>query len=763
MKGVVGMGSKPGGGNPSGFLWLGILILLPLGVLTALGIYAIRRDRLSVEGEARQRAQEFAEEQADRFWHSLTNWDLMTERRMRILEEPRRNAFTLTIRSNPPALPLDTGLRGHGSFMGTSIGYVIRISKEGKLVFPQPYSLEAKPRPLDLSRLNPAQRQQWLALQDELENRSKPEAADQWREFLATHPPDAFAAQGHYRLGLLLEDAPSAKEEFRLVLEQYPESLSESGVSLPLLAKMQLTRMLLKENGAGHADNWGILNEFFQEIVRRRGPLTPLLVEQVDQWKKAYRVLPEFPDYLQEWEKIRFQLHGQLINFHLLMKSISNTAHASTSHGANSDPAASGPAEWPEWIRISSERKPEWSRHGGIFLAMLAIRQPSPEAETYQYFLCYVWEDQVVMELSEQERGLPAYLGVRYRWGGGEYFFGQNWRRWRDHQMTETGRSIPARDEPAPRALYISRRSPAGKIPLLEVEVSLVNPAALYRQHQQRAWWFGGLLALSTGAAGIGLWAAWRAIQRQQHLIELQSNFVSSVSHELRAPIAAVRMMAETLEEGLIEEPARQRQYFRYIVQECRRLSTMVANVLDFARIEQNRKEYEFVPTDVGRLVEDTTRAMEAYAREKQVGLALQLSWVTEQPDLDGRAIQQAMVNLIDNAIKHSLPGRAVTVGLERVDQELRLWVADQGPGIPPEDHSRIFERFYRRGSELRRETAGVGIGLSIVKHIVDAHGGRVWVESQLGQGSRFVMELPLAAPTVEPTTSIPKADHDGA
>ena len=123
--------------------------------------------------------------------------------------------------------------------------------------------------------------------------------------------------------------------------------------------------------------------------------------------------------------------------------------------------------------------------------------------------------------------------------------------------------------------------------------------------------------------------------------------------------------------------------------------------------------------------------------------------------NIDGQAIQQALVNLIDNAIKHSPGGSEVTVRLEIphpqfsiLNSQFLLSVEDHGPGIPASEHEKIFERFYRLGSELRRETPGVGIGLSIVKHVAEAHGGRVRVESEAGKGSRFTIELPINAET---------------
>jgi signal transduction histidine kinase len=230
--------------------------------------------------------------------------------------------------------------------------------------------------------------------------------------------------------------------------------------------------------------------------------------------------------------------------------------------------------------------------------------------------------------------------------------------------------------------------------------------------------------------------------------------------------------MAESLERGKVAEAQQQREYYRFIVQECRRLSALIENVLDFSRIEQGRKQYDFEPTDLVALTRQTAKLMETYAAERGVKLVLrlpnpQLSTLNPQPSADGKTLQQALVNLIDNALKHSPKGKTVTVGLEVRSAEcgmqngepstpspdprpsslapsIHLWVEDHGEGIPPSEQEKIFERFYRRGSELRRQTQGVGIGLSIVKHIVEAHGGRVLVRSAPGQGSRFTIELPL-------------------
>jgi signal transduction histidine kinase len=277
----------------------------------------------------------------------------------------------------------------------------------------------------------------------------------------------------------------------------------------------------------------------------------------------------------------------------------------------------------------------------------------------------------------------------------------------------------------------------------------LTSREKMLAAEERRARLFGALIGAAVLAALAGLITARRAFYQQHRLGEMKSNFVSSVSHELRAPIASMRLLAESLERGKIAETAKQQEYYRFLVQESRRLTSLIENVLDFSRIEQGRKEYQFEPADLDALAAETVQSMVPAAVEKQVELA----WLPGPgpgplPSCDGLALQQALINLIDNAIKHSPAGARVTVGREDAAPNLiHLWVEDHGPGIPPDEHEKIFERFYRRGSELRRETQGVGIGLTIVKHIIEAHGGRVLVRSAVGQGSRFTLELPMNPP----------------
>jgi signal transduction histidine kinase len=217
------------------------------------------------------------------------------------------------------------------------------------------------------------------------------------------------------------------------------------------------------------------------------------------------------------------------------------------------------------------------------------------------------------------------------------------------------------------------------------------------------------------------------------------------VSHELRTPLASIRVFGELLRLGRVRDPEKVRAYGEYIDAESRRLTRLVDNILDFARIESDQKRYRLEPTDLAALVEETLEAFEVRLRQDGFALALHAPPEPLPPvRLDPAAIGQVLTNLLDNAVKHSGAGRRITVTLGRDGGDATVAVRDEGPGIPAAEHERIFEKFYRGGDGLVQDAQGSGLGLAIVKHVVEAHRGRVELASRPGAGSTFTIRLPI-------------------
>ncbi len=244
-----------------------------------------------------------------------------------------------------------------------------------------------------------------------------------------------------------------------------------------------------------------------------------------------------------------------------------------------------------------------------------------------------------------------------------------------------------------------------------------------------------------------GLVLAYRSVSKEMALARLKSDFVSNVSHELRTPLSLIRLYAETLELGRITVQEKKEEYYRIIRKESERLTALINNILDFSRIEAGRKEYDFRETDIGELVRNT---LDAYRYQiEQQGFAFEQNIDPSLPTVrvDREAIARALVNLINNALKYSASEKFLAVKLYRAGQALKLEVVDHGIGITRREQAKIFEKFYRTGDPLVHNTKGSGLGLSLVRHITQAHGGDVEVESTPGKGSKFTLSFPLAAP----------------
>lgn len=243
-----------------------------------------------------------------------------------------------------------------------------------------------------------------------------------------------------------------------------------------------------------------------------------------------------------------------------------------------------------------------------------------------------------------------------------------------------------------------------------------------------------------------GLLLTARVIAREVELAEAKSTFVSNVSHELKTPLSLIRLFAETLELGRVKSPEKAREYHRIIVNESRRLTAMIDNILDFARIEAGRREYSLAETDLAEVAASVVRSYEYVIRKEGFELTTDLDNSLPLVRVDRDAIGQALLNLLNNAIKYSPEVKRIELRVGRQNGCISISVRDQGMGIAKAEQARIFEKFYRSGQPLVHDTKGAGLGLSLVKHIVEAHGGQVTVESAPGRGSCFTLLLPIAA-----------------
>ncbi len=283
------------------------------------------------------------------------------------------------------------------------------------------------------------------------------------------------------------------------------------------------------------------------------------------------------------------------------------------------------------------------------------------------------------------------------------------------------------------------REIAAAGAPLLEITER--DPGSILDAAKRAERW-NWLVLLAVGMlACAALVQMRRTMVREHNLAELKAQFVSSVSHELRAPVGSIRLMAEGLHEGRIKGGAA-REFLRLIASEGARLGHMIENVLDLTRIDEGRKRYQPEESDLRAVAADATRLITPHAEGRELRIETRLAEATAH--IDAAAIRQALLNLLENAVKFSPHGGTIILTLDAApDGGWLLRVSDQGPGIPPAEHRRVFERFHRLGNELQRETQGCGIGLGIVKSIVEAHGGSVAVADTTPPGATLEIHLP--------------------
>lgn len=231
--------------------------------------------------------------------------------------------------------------------------------------------------------------------------------------------------------------------------------------------------------------------------------------------------------------------------------------------------------------------------------------------------------------------------------------------------------------------------------------------------------------------------------EKAEELNRLKTEFISSVSHELRTPMTSLQGLSELLRSGRVRDEGRRDRLLELMAGECGRLSRFLHNVLDFGRIEQGVKGFERRPSDLRPLVAEAVDLVKLAAAEEGVELCAELPEEPAPADVDPDAVRQALLNLVDNAVKYGADGGRVIVRLAAGGPDVVISVTDRGPGIPFEDREKIFDAFFRSPAAARRRPQGVGLGLNIVKHIMDGHGGTVDLRSEPGEGTTFTLRFP--------------------
>jgi two-component system, OmpR family, phosphate regulon sensor histidine kinase PhoR len=259
------------------------------------------------------------------------------------------------------------------------------------------------------------------------------------------------------------------------------------------------------------------------------------------------------------------------------------------------------------------------------------------------------------------------------------------------------------------------------------------------RQH-----FFAATVAAVRAADTSGAVIVLHDITELRKLERVRRDFVANVTHEFKTPLTAIQGFAETLLGGALDDQENRRRFLDIIVEHARRLARLTDDLLKLSKMDADRLELEIHSVSAFQLIESCLETSQRRAAERDISISVNLPEALPEVAGDRRRLAEVLQNLLDNATQYTLPGGKITLSAEAIEGEVVFTVADTGIGIPKVDQPRIFERFYRVDAARSREAGGTGLGLAIAKHLVEVHGGRIWVDSEVGQGTQFHFSVPV-------------------
>lgn len=554
----------------------------------------------------------------------------------------------------------------------------------------------------------------------EFKDKNYKRAISQYRSLADQSPDTAFKAQMLANISRCLvkaKDYAGAIQNYQRICEDYLENTSSSGMPFALFSQLQMASCYRKLGEFQLSLQTSF--DLYKDILNLRWRLR-------DAQFKTYASLVEdaisdilsenhpnlsLKDYKEEFKLLK-NLHQERLEQWLVIKDISQNIIPELRDRRDFSTYRSIPYQYHKTINertflLSTVQIPDSSKTRPVGLLGAKVREP--------YLMEHVIPD--VLENS-QFRNTSNVIISHF---SGKILLGE--------------RNAP--EDPTTATEFFEDNFPPWKI-----EVFRSEGKALGALDIKRNFYFWTILTLVivliSGSVLIS-----RTIAHEIAVLKLKSDFVSSVSHEFKSPLTSIKALAERLRDGKVKDSDRMKQYSSVITQDVDRLIHLVRNILDFSRIEEGKKEYEFVESNIAQLV---TQQIESFKRSecaKGLEILIRISEDIPYLDVDKEAFSQALNNLLDNAVKFSSDRKEIEVNLKKEDKSVIIEVRDWGIGIPPQDLNKIFDKFYQGRSTPRQLAKGTGLGLTLVKHTVEAHGGRMVVKSRVGEGSLFSIILP--------------------
>ncbi len=514
------------------------------------------------------------------------------------------------------------------------------------------------------------------------------------------------------------KDYSEALKYFRRICEEYPECTSSSGLPFALISRLQMISCL-KDLGESQNVVQSSL-ELYRDILSMRWSLEEaqfntyaiLVKESIDKTLTENQQIPPLENFNEVFDGLK-RLHQERIGQWSVIKDIKQEVIPEFDHQQNSILYPSTALRYSNTIRkrlflVSAVQIPGKSdtNPAGLLGIKLnnqyLINDAIPDSMETLHFSDTT--EVVISDLSGKV--LLGKKNISVEQATITEFFQDNFPPWRIEFL----------------------RSKSGTLGGLDIG------------HNFYLWTILTLIVvLISGAVLIS-----RTIGHEIEVLKLKSDFVYSVSHEFKSPLTSIKALAVRLKDGKVKDSDKMNQYFSLINQDVDRLAYLVRNILDFSKIEEGKREFEFVETDVRQFV---TQEMEDLKRDEFIkGINVQVHVDEDLPplDVDRDALSQALRNLLDNAVKFSPDRKQIDVNLKKDHQNVSIEVMDRGTGIPSHELNRLFDKFYQGRSTIRYSRKGTGLGLTLVKHTIEAHGGRMSVKSQVGKGSTFTMILPV-------------------